>query len=233
MGEVFNITHDADNLDEYDAIVTDGGDLSTGTPGLAGTTAKMEALIDDTNSLYGEKSVAFSTSDFRLRVYVDPNTLAMDNAEGFTFCRSFDLVGGLYNSLIIIYLRYDGSSYEIGAGTYDDVGGEEWGGPFDVSDGPHYVEFYAERSATVGRVRVWIDGVAKWDTGAGLDNYDLFAAQDAIRFGSYFFNGTPGPGTVYLDEFLANDDGGEIGPVVPPGLSIPVAMRTYRNLREV
>ena len=51
MTELFNVTHDANNLNEYDSTVTDGGDLSTGTPGLASTTARMEATRSSVDAL--------------------------------------------------------------------------------------------------------------------------------------------------------------------------------------
>lgn len=214
MAVLFNITHDANNLNEYDATETDFGDLSTGTPGLAETVAKMEAYIDSIDSMYGRVDFSLSTSDFRIRFYLDPNGVSMDDGETWypLIVRTPDDPWNLYQ---VGYLQASGNQ-ELVLVSYEDDSTETWGSQFDIPDEEHYIEVHTERAESAisptGRNRIWLDGVLK-DTHDTLDNYDLWATVHEARFG------VAGPdantsGTVYLDELKANDDGGLIGPVI-------------------
>ena len=82
-----------------------------------------------------------------------------------------------------------------------------------ISAGEHYAELHVERASSNvsadGRVRWWLDGVLQqtWDN---VDNYDHCAALSELQIGvRYISAGTSG--TIYLDEYKANDDGSEIG----------------------
>ena len=77
MGEVFDVTHNAGNLSEYDATVTDGGDLSAAVgAAMAGSDYGLQAVIDDTTKVYGRMDFSLSSSAFRYRFYFDPNGLS-------------------------------------------------------------------------------------------------------------------------------------------------------------
>jgi hypothetical protein len=230
MSVLFNIQLESD-LSEFIGTVTDGGDLSQGSPGLAGTAGRLECLVDDTTSIYGWKDFGpVSTDDFRLRFYIDPN--------------AFDKVDGEYTSVIyvhdaddtalgIVYARLtgDGSSHEINIYTKEDDKTNHFSGTYDITDAEHYVEIYVERASSNvagdGDCTLWIDKVQKWNQGGTLDNYDMFPLQDRVRAGAFSFVGTP-EGTLLLDEIKANDDGSEIGPRV----GVPIFMHHYRRLRE-
>lgn len=216
MSVLFDITHDADNLDEYDSTATDGGKLSTSTPGLVDTAAKMQALIDDTTAKYGQKNQAApGSNEIRYRFYIDPNGITMGNAEAFVACR---LDGGA--SFHRTYLRYYvATGYQIWSAWYND-GGYEGGSTYNISDAEHYCEIHIKRATSDtddnGEVYVWVDGnLVSSDT--DVDNWDLFAAMAYFRLGACESVDAGTSGTVYLDELKANDDGSEIGPVVPAG----------------
>jgi hypothetical protein len=220
---LFNITHDANNLDEYDSVVDDGGDLATGTPGLAGTTAKMEATIDDTASIYGQKNQsAPASNEIRLRFYVDPHSLSMGHADHFCLCRSS--IGA--TDLISVWLYYsDTFGYRIYSFFYDDDGLLD-SVLTDITDAEHYVEFHIERAssdvASDGRQRLWVDGEII-HTEDDVDNYDKFGSITYWRLGAVVGLDEGTSGTLYLDEFKANDDGSEIGPVA--GIAGPLVGR--------
>lgn len=212
MAELLNITHDGNNLNEYDSTSTDGGDLSTGTPGLASTTAKMELLIDDTNNIYAQKDqTAPASNQIRFRFYIDPNGLTMADDENLV---CFFLGTSDYSMLHSILLHHATGVYKIVSREYedDDTGG--WHS-FTITDAEHYIEVHIERAssnvASDGQARLWIDGNLE-DTATALDNYDKFATLNKLRACAFSFTGTPA-GTFYLDEIKANDDGSEIGPV--------------------
>lgn len=209
MAVLFNITHDANNLDEYDSTVTDGGDLSTGTPGLASTTAKMECLIDDTNSIYGQIDISAPASGhLRFRAYIDPNGLEMAEADMFYW---IDATGPGGAGLFSFRLLWDGSVYKSYVKVNHDAGSETHFGT--LTDDEHYIEIHIERGTGDGRTRLWIDGVI---TGAGWDNLDndeRYDGLEKIRVGCPYGLDAGTSGTLHIDEIKANDDGGEIGPV--------------------
>ena len=219
MTELFNVTHDANNLNEYDSTVTDGGDLSTGTPGLASTTARMEAFIDDTTDIYGQIG-ATKTTQARWRFYVDINTLSIPANDELAMC-SF-LQDTTESPILAVMLNYtvaDGYRFFI---TGDDDNGA-WN-IFDitgtVTDNAHYIEVHEVRATNAGSndgtVQWWVDGVDQ-GTQTGLDIYNILNDYDwLLRLGAMSIPDTTS-GTLYLDEFKANNDGGQIGAHTPAG----------------
>lgn len=216
MAQLFNITHDANNLDEYDSTVTDEGDLSTGTPGLASTTAKMEALIDDTNAIYGEVTISAALEDCRVRFYVDPNTLSIGSGDDIVIV---EIDGAIEDDLADIVLLYDGVNYEVWLIGLDDGGGWHTGTKTDISDTEHYIEFHVVRATNAtsndGTMDWWIDG-AHIEQLTNIDNYDQMGNVQFVRMGAVRSIPATASGTLHLDELKGNDDGSEIGPVVPP-----------------
>lgn len=219
LGEsvIVNITHDANNLDEYDGTVTDGGDLSTNTPGLVGTAAKMTLFIDDANAMQATKNIA-GTTRARFRFHFDLTDLTMGAAEAFQLLTTYDGPA----RTVSLYLQYDGTYFEAWHGCGNDGGGTDWGGTFDIgTTGQHYIE--ADWKASTGPgdnngyLSLWIDGVFQ-ETIAGVDNDTR--ASDEIRFDFIGIDFPGTSGTLYIDEFRANDDGSEIGPAygIPGGM---------------
>lgn len=211
MTELFDVTHDANNLDEYASTVTDGGDLSTGIPGLAGTTAKMEALIDGTTSIYGTMDAVVGTNQLRFRFYIDPNGLTMAGGDIFTVVNILN-AGAPWDALHAT-MGYDGDDYYIRVYALDDE--EDWTqvtADHIITDAEHWVEILLQRESGAGNddgvLSLWVDGVFK-ETVETVDNFALWEPR-------YWRLGAVGldVGTrdlLYLDEFTANDDGGEIG----------------------
>lgn len=213
MSEIFNITHDANNLNEYDSTVTDAGDLSTSTPGLADTTAKMEALIDDTTPIYGDKTFSYTTRFLRIRLYVDPNNLTLPSGKAFAVLY---LSASGPSTRAYVQLRYDGSNYEIQAAYRDDSGTDRKTGAYDITNEEHYVEVLWARATGVtaldGYVSLWVDGALQ-ETLGSLDIWN-YSRPSSARIGAANWIDTGTSGTLHLDEIKANDDGSEIGPVV-------------------
>lgn len=210
MAILFNITHDADNLDEYDATQTGAGDLSTSTPGLADTAAKMDVLIDDTGAIYGALLVSSPASgQIRVRVYIDPNTLTMADGDLFTFCR---LQVTSLGHPIHLMLYYSDPDYQIRLVSDDD--GYNWNTTsfYTITNEPHYIEAHVVQGAGDGTAELWIDGDQKQKL-TGIDNQDAFDNIHHIRLGAIHGLDVGTSGTLFLDELKANDDGSEIGPV--------------------
>lgn len=139
---LFNITHDANNLNEYDSTVTDGGDLSTGTPGLAGSTAKMEALIDDATAIYGQKNqTAPASNQIRYRFYIDPNSLTMGTNEAFKFASSNTSISPW--ELFDVKLQETTGDYYLNILYFNDSDYLDQDVQM-VTDAAHYVEIHVE-----------------------------------------------------------------------------------------
>jgi len=231
VGEVFNVTHNGGSLAEYDATVTDGGDLSAdAAAAMAGSGYGLRAVIDDTSALYGRVDFSLSSSEFRYRFYFDPNGVSMGNGDEFRlvdFCDS----GSIRQ---FVDVEYSGGAYNIRAQIVDDGGGWDTTGNQAITDAPHYIEVlveYASSSvASDGRVTLWIDGVQEAQV-TGLDIYDV-SKPDQARMGAAQGLEATTSGTIYLDEFVLRDDDTAIGPASYGGSVPPVAAHQYR-LRRV
>jgi hypothetical protein len=213
MSILFNVTHEDGTLGEYDATITDGGDLSvTRAARLANTSYGLSCLIDDTTSIYGTINQTDPASGtIRWRFHVDPNAISMNNNTDFA------IVGATLSAspwlLAEVYLRYQGGSYRINVDVYEDAG---WlaNDETNISDAEHYVEIESVRAANAsssdGELTVLIDGTQEYNN-TSIDNYDAFGNLDGFHIGPKVVPATAS-GTIYLDEILANDDGGLIGP---------------------
>lgn len=210
MAELFNIRHETD-LSEYTSTVTDSGDLSqSGAAALAGTSGGMSALIDGTGAIYGERTFSQVTSGtYRFRFYIDPNNLTMAGADTFQVCRILDSSSGRCQ----VWLRYDGSNYEIRARVQEDDTTWTATNNYDISNAEHYVEvrvvYAASGVASDGTLDLWIDGVLQQQK-TGLDIYDT-TQPDNGRLGAVSDLNVGTSGTLYLDEFVFRDDGTLIG----------------------
>lgn len=233
MAELFNITHDAGNLNEYDSTVTDSGDLSAEiAAALAGTVEGMSALIDGTGAIYGQKDeVSPNTSEtIRFRFYLDPNVLTMANNDNFAMVRAFSSANRVICS---INLRFNSGNYQIRTFYGYDLNSTDILSDEIVSDAEHYVEILVTRAATSGSVdgsiEIWIDGVSQASK-ADIDNFDQFSDYDYARMGAAFGIDAGTSGTLYLDEFVMRDDNTEIG-AVTTGADVPEKANYYRRQR--
>jgi hypothetical protein len=216
MAVIIDIDHENNDLSEYTATVTDGGDMSvTAAAALVGTSYGLQAVINDTNSMYGQVSIT-NSNIIRTRFYLDLNTLAMtDKTFGILSCLRGD-------ATVVFYLCVNENSgtFYLGSVLYNDAGGAStvYGA---VSSGVHYVEIKLTRAtddvSANGRVDWWIDNVAQ-TTIINVDNYHRWNGDLVdMRIGvgtppATLFSGISG--TIYLDQWVANDDGGLIGPFV-------------------
>ena len=226
MAELFDIGHEVD-LSEYTSTVTDSGDLSQGSPGLAGTDGRMECLIDDDTNIYGIKYVD-KYSTFRYRFYVDPNTLTMADGNQFAVLK-LQQRAGAYASLSFVYLSWhSGVGYRLEVDYYNDAGYVSTD-ILNITDEEHYVEVNLVRAANDasddGTHQWWVDGIDQ-GTVSNIDNFNMLDDDNyRIIMGAITGIDFPGTqGTFYLDELLANDDGSEIGPVSIGDLSIDIGM---------
>ena len=216
MAELFDIGHEAD-LSEYDSTVTDGGDLSQGSPGLAGTSGRMECLIDDTTSIYGVKNQVDTSNRIRFRFYLDPNSLSIPDNQNFLI---MTLIQSDASRLFGCQLKWSpgASSYVLFFTANDDEDVAHTIDDYDlVSDTEMLIEVDLQRETGDGNddgsIEAWIDGVSIGSL-ADVGNWTAWLDMTYFRVGAVGWIDAGTSGTFYLDEFKANDDGSEIGPVV-------------------
>jgi hypothetical protein len=200
MAQLFRITHDDLTLDEYTSTVIDGGNLAaTAAAALVGA-GGMSVLINDiTSTLY------------RWRCYIDPNGLTIAASDAHFVCGMYRTDPGGQRGRI--RLRNTGGSYSLRADVSDDGGTTQSTAEHVITDDVHYAEVLVEYASSAvandGRLTFWIDGIEKEQV-VGIDLFDRSKPNRGI-LGAISSIDAGTSGTYYLDDFIANDDGTEIG----------------------
>lgn len=216
MAVIIDIDHETNDLSQYTSTL---GSMSVSAPAaLAGTSYGAE--IDTTGSVlsYGTKDLAANstTGVARMRFYVDPNSLTMGNGDGFYFV---EMHNGSWLSILSGSFYRFGGEYNFNITAFDDLSTYPQTSFYPLSDAPHYIEILITRAATNvsadGSIELFFDGVSK-ESVSGIDNYDTFASFRGFHLGAIYGLVGSTSGVFYVDQVIVNDDGGEIGPYVPP-----------------
>jgi len=167
---------------------------------MAGTTSGLQAVVNDTNSLFVQDDTPNAESRYRVRFYVDTNGFDPGEASSHFRTRLFIANGSGFRVVTIVLKRQLGG-YSIDARVRRNDGTRADTGFFPITDGPHFVEFDWQRStgpgASDGSLQFWIDGLSV-ATLSGIDN-----DQDAIdlcRMGALAVK-TGAAGTLFFDQF--------------------------------
>jgi hypothetical protein len=208
---VFNIDNETGNLTQY--TNTSGAVSATAGAALAGSYG-LSTIVSATVA-WGRKVVT-QAAIARFRFYIDPNTITMANGDAFVI-QNLQQNASPYAVFEQIQLKYvTGTGYQLAVDIYNDAG---YLATYtqNITDAPHYVEVNFVRAATStsidGTFAWWIDGVAK-DTRASIDNYNKFSDQQwQTSIGAVTGRDAGTSGTIYLDEWVMNDDGSTIGAV--------------------
>ena len=209
---IFADGFESGDLTHWSSATTDGTDLrSTAPAAMAGTAFGLEALVNDTNSLFVQDDTPVLESRYRARLYFDPN--GFDPGEGQSHFRTrifivFDPSG--FRTITLVLKRQAGA-YSVETRVRRDDGTRADTGFLPISDGPHVIEFNWQRAAgpgaSDGTLEMWIDGTSS-ATLTGIDN-DL-SSVDSARMGALSVK-TGAAGTLYFDEFESRRQG-YIGP---------------------
>jgi hypothetical protein len=210
MSELFKIDFEENNLNDFTGGVSDADGHLTVTAGAAmgGSNYGMNCNIADTNTMFGKSPVFDPPTVLRFRFYYDPNTATFSD----------------YASTVMIQRRGGDWAYWVEVKVTSDLvllnvegdTGQIYTGSKSITDAPHYIEINIVRATTDissdGTVQWWVDGVSVASVN-GKDNYnEMLDYTHELRWGIlYPVAGTTG--NVFLDEFVANNDGSEIGPL--------------------
>jgi hypothetical protein len=212
MAEIFHVSLETGDLSEFTFTQTDGGDLSVTTAAALVGRYGMQALVDDTNPLYGEMNYTqIATGVYGWRFYTDPNGITMANNDTFYLCR---ITKQETSGRADVQLTYDSvNAYEIFARIREDDGTYRITSNYIITDAPHYIECLVEYAASAisndGVFELWIDGVQK-ETFTDLDLFTRSQPDEAfLGIQSGLDVGTSG--TIYFDDFILRDDDTVIG----------------------
>ena len=194
---IFSDGFESGTLSAWTASATDSGDLSVNAAAALFGTNGLQAVIDDTNSMYLTDDTPNAEPRYRARFYFDPNSVTMSSGAAHFLFRGF---AGSSTQVIRVEFRFSSGAYQIRAALIND--GSTWSNTswFTISDAPHSVEFDWQASAgpgaNNGSVSLWIDGAQLASLG-GIDNdtrrvdrvrLGAVAGLDAGTSGTYFFD---------------------------------------------
>ncbi len=193
------------DMSAWSSASTDGTDLSVAVgAALDGTGQGLQAVVDDTNSLFVRDDSPAAEARYRARFYLDPNGFDPGETSGHQRVRVLLAQDSLDNRLVTIVLKRLGGQFSVMArvrlkdGSRTDT-------PFtDITDAPHAIEFDWQRAGSVdtadGTFELFIDGTSV-ATLSALDDGD--SSVDYVRMGVFSVK-SGASGTLFLDEFVSH-----------------------------
>ncbi|HLO14164.1 MAG TPA: hypothetical protein VK206_05005, partial [Anaerolineales bacterium] len=159
----------------------------------------MQAVINDTATMYVTDETPNAEPRYRARFYFDPNSITMASGEAHFIFKGFM---GTSSEAVRVEFRFSSGAYQLRATLANDTGGLLSTNWFTISDAPHAVEF-DWRAATAagandGGLTFWIDGVQQADI-TGVDNDTWWI--DRARLGALAGIDAGTSGTEYFDAF--------------------------------
>lgn len=170
--------------------------------------------INDNTAVYLRSDTPVNEARYRVRFYVDPNTVTMASSNQFTMLRGFNAAG---TSVVEIEMRRTTTSYQVRGRILND--GTTWSNTnwVTISDAPHYLEFDWRASTAVGAnnggLTFWIDGIQSGNLIA-IDNdtrriesvrLGLVAGIDTGTRGNMFFDGFVSRRQTYIGPEVSAD----------------------------
>jgi len=202
---IFQDGFETGDFSRWSSSSIDGGNLSvTGTAAMRGSLEGMQALVNDTNSLFVEDQSPVDENRYRARFYLDPDTFDPGEAQGHFRTRTFIVFEeNPTRRLAAIVLKRQGGAYTIEGRCRLDSGAQMDTGFFAITNAPHSIEIDWRQSTTPtandGRFELFIDGVSR-SVLSGLDNN--LSTVDFVRLGALSVK-SGANGTMFFDEFVS------------------------------
>ena len=199
---IFEDGFESADLTRWSSVQTGGGDLSAdGAAGMAGTSTGLQAVVNDTNSLFVQDDTPSAERRYRVRFYFDPN--GFDPGETQSHFRTRILLSFDQSSLraITLVLKRQVGAYSVEARVKRNDGTRADTGFFPITDAPHFLEFDWQQAtgpgALNGSLELWIDGISI-ATLTGIDNDQ--SVIESVRMGALSVK-TGAAGTLFFDLF--------------------------------
>ena len=196
---IFNDGFESGGFSAWSANKADSGDLSVGANAALVETKGMQALIDDTVTIFLTSDQPNAEARYRARFYFDPNSITM--ASGNTHF-IFQGLMGTSTAVTRLEFRFSSGAYQIRCNLINDSGAWTNSAWFTIGDAPHAIEVdwraATSAGANNGGLTLWIDGTQRADL-SGIDNDAR--RIDRARLGAVAGIDTGTQGTYYFDAF--------------------------------
>jgi hypothetical protein len=199
---IFEDGFESGDLSRWSSASTGGFDLSVGgAAAMGGTSAGLQAFVNDTGSLFVQDDTPDAEDRYRARFYFDPNGFDPGETGGHFRTRIFIAFDDSSTRLITLVLKRQTGAYSVEARVRLNDGSRADTGFFPITDGPHFLEFDWIRSsapgASDGYFTLRIDGTAV--SVLTLLNDDA-RAVGFVRMGAIAIK-TGATGTLLFDQF--------------------------------
>jgi hypothetical protein len=199
---IFEDGFESADLTRWSSASTDGLDLSvSGAGAMAGTTAGLQAFVNDTNALFVQDDSPDAENRYRARFYFDTNGFDPGEAQSHFRTRIFIAFDPTGLRLITLVLKRQGGAYSVEGRVRLDDGTRADTGFFPITDGAHFFELDWIRAsgpgASDGFFTLRIDNTPV--SGLTFLNNDA-SPVDFVRMGALGIK-TGAAGTLYYDQF--------------------------------
>ena len=206
---IFSDSFESGDFTAWSASKTGSGDLSVSAAAAMQGAQGMQALINDTGTMYVTDEIPNAEPHYRARFYFDPNSISMASGDAHSI---FNAYMGSWKSVGRVELQSFGGVYRLRERVLNDDGSWTNTPWFEISDGPHPVEVDWRAASTAGAnnggISLWIDGVEQADL-FSVDNDSQ--RVDRVRLGAVTGLDSGTSGTYYFDDFVS-DRLNHIGP---------------------
>src|SRR5688572_15383634 len=212
---IFADSFESGGFSTWTSNLTDGSDLSVSTSAALSGTQGMQALIDDSTTIYVRDDSPNAEPRYRMRFYFDPNSISMASGNTHFIFKGFM---GTVTEVLRMEFRQSSGAYQINASLLNDGSAWIYTNWFTISDAAHFIELdWQAATAANGSLTLWIDGVQQPGL-TGIDNDTL--RMDRVRIGALTGIDTATRGTYYFDAFESRRQT-YIGPAGGASPSVP------------
>ena len=160
----------------------------------------LQALINDSTTMYVRDDSPNAEPRYRARFYFDPNSVAMLAGDYQYILQGY---ANATNTIVLrVEFKYNSGLYQVRAKILNDSGVWLNTGYTTLSDAPHVLEVdwiaATAPGANDGHLTFWVDGVQRGEL-TGVDN-DTYRMESA-RLGVVYISMIGTQGTVYFDAF--------------------------------
>jgi len=216
---LFNDGFESNDKLGWSSVNGDGAHIAVagGAAALVGSYG-LSLTIADTDVHNVQDDTPATEKTYQCRFYIDPNSLAMANADEFLV---FQALSGAASAFFIKLQFFTVGGYKLWIYERDDSWAAQTYNP-SITDAPHYVEISWKAStapgANSGTFAAWVDGVSCGAQITGIDNDTL--GIDTIKMGVVLEVDAGTSGTFYMDAFYSNNTGVAIGATDPPATGV-------------
>jgi uncharacterized repeat protein (TIGR01451 family) len=192
---------------------TDNGDLSVSSQSAHTGAYGLQALMDNTATLYAVDASPAGETRYRARFHFHPNSLVMNNNTAHFI---FDGYNEYYQTAVFrLELLYESGAYKLRPRILRDSWGYTNGNKYTISNDWHVIEIEWQTSsapgANNGYLSLWIDDTLV-GTIANVDNDEKHNRLDEARLGATCGVDSTTSGTTYFDNFESRRES-YIGPL--------------------